>query len=129
MANIRIWVAGTPVPQGSKICVNGRPIEANKNLKAWRKAVTIAAHDARQLQEQTMFDCPVEVELSFRLTPPQKPRWFAPAVKPDVDKLIRAVFDGLTDAKVWADDSRVVSVTASKVYAAEPGVLVEITKL
>jgi Holliday junction resolvase RusA-like endonuclease len=46
------------------------------------------------------------------------------AVKPDVDKLIRAVLDALTDAGVFRDDSRVVQVSATKIYADKPGALI-----
>jgi Holliday junction resolvase RusA-like endonuclease len=34
---------------------------------------------------------------------------------PDLDKLLRATFDALTQARVWEDDSRVVWVQACKV--------------
>lgn len=37
--------------------------------------------------------------------------------KPDLDKLVRAVLDAVTDAKVWVDDAHVVRVVASKEYA------------
>jgi Holliday junction resolvase RusA-like endonuclease len=40
---------------------------------------------------------------------------------PDLDKLIRAVADSLTDAKIYADDSRIVRITAQKVYADHRG--------
>ena len=39
-----------------------------------------------------------------------------PVVKPDLDKLIRALLDGLTGV-AWVDDSQVVSITAQKEYA------------
>jgi Holliday junction resolvase RusA-like endonuclease len=53
-----------------------------------------------------------------------------PTVKPDVDKCIRAVFDGLTDARVWADDGQVVSVHAQQWYADDkPGVRVVVGAL
>ena len=31
-----------------------------------------------------------------------------PATMPDIDKLMRAILDGLTDAQVWLDDGQVV---------------------
>lgn len=40
-----------------------------------------------------------------------------PAKKPDLDKLLRSTLDGLGEAGIWADDSRVVHVRASKAYA------------
>jgi len=39
-----------------------------------------------------------------------------PSKPPDIDKLMRAVLDSLTDAMVWTDDSLVVSVLARKVW-------------
>jgi Holliday junction resolvase RusA-like endonuclease len=37
-------------------------------------------------------------------------------VPPDLDKLTRAVLDGLTRAGVWADDGQVVELRATKCY-------------
>lgn len=42
-----------------------------------------------------------------------------PSVRPDLDKLCRAVLDALTDAGIWHDDSQVCSLSAIKVYADE----------
>src|SRR4029077_3148309 len=36
---------------------------------------------------------------------PGSPRY--PATMPDIDKLLRAIFDALTDAQVWRDDGQV----------------------
>jgi crossover junction endodeoxyribonuclease RusA len=44
---------------------------------------------------------------------------------PDLDKLVRSIFDAMTDAGVWLDDAQVVKVVASKAYVApgdRPGV-------
>jgi len=38
---------------------------------------------------------------------------------PDIDNLIKAVFDGLSKS-AWADDSQIVRVSAKKKYAKEP---------
>ncbi|WPM94370.1 RusA-like Holliday junction resolvase [Arthrobacter phage Cupello] len=74
-----------------------------------------------------VLDCPVRVDLTFYMPRPaghfrqdgtlraSAPKW--PAVKPDIDKLERAVFDAITAAGVWADDSRAVVVAKSKQYA------------
>jgi crossover junction endodeoxyribonuclease RusA len=40
-----------------------------------------------------------------------------PAVKPDIDKLERAVLDGLTAGGAWTDDAQVVSCLTVKDYA------------
>ena len=83
-------------------------------LKAWRRAVSLEADRGVE------FDAPVVVTLGFVLIPPKRPRWLVPAVKPDVDKLVRAVFDGLVDGGLLYDDSRVVELHVTKRYA-NPG--------
>jgi Holliday junction resolvase RusA-like endonuclease len=54
-----------------------------------------------------------------------------PSVMPDLDKLIRAVADSLTDAGIYADDSRIVRINAAKVYADDrgPGALIRVNTL
>lgn len=39
-----------------------------------------------------------------------------PTVKPDIDKLQRALHDALTDSRLIADDSIITTVKATKVY-------------
>jgi Holliday junction resolvase RusA-like endonuclease len=51
--------------------------------------------------------------------------------RPDLDKLIRAVLDGLADILI-PDDAQVVSISASKRYAAEgemPGARIMVRKV
>jgi Holliday junction resolvase RusA-like endonuclease len=55
-----------------------------------------------------------------------------PAVRPDSDKLLRAVLDGLTEAGVWRDDGQVVQGTFIKRYCLDgepPGIQVEVWAL
>ncbi len=125
---VSFFVPGIPRPQGSKRHVgNGRMIESSKYLKAWRQTVTIHAV-AHRLPEAIAG--PVWVALTFvlprptshygtganatrvRPTAPQRP-----TARPDLSKLIRAVEDSLTDARVWADDSQVVRLESAKRYA------------
>jgi len=51
-----------------------------------------------------------------------------PSVAPDLDKLVRAVGDALAIAGVYADDSRIVRISARKVYAQgiEPGASISV---
>lgn len=131
------FVEGTPVPQGSKNAYvrGGRAVlvDANKRLRPWRAAVRVAAEAAVEDAGWETLDGPCHVSLAFTMPLPKRPRWGVPAVKPDIDKLTRAVFDALTDAGVWQDDSRVVSMKATKRYAggdgAIPGVWVEVESL
>lgn len=126
---------GSPASQGSLSAhvVRGRVRVHNASPKtaAWRTVVTAAALTARA-RGWTPFDCPVRVDLEFYMPPPKRPRFRRPATKPDADKLVRAVLDGITDAAVWADDSRVVEIHVRQWYADEmnpPGVIVEVSAL
>jgi crossover junction endodeoxyribonuclease RusA len=124
--DVSFFVAGTPVPQGSKVIARGggktwlRDVNT-KALKDWRRAVAVEADRGVE------FDVPVEVRLSFYLPKPQRPRWRVPAVKPDIDKITRAVLDGLVDGGLLADDSRVVGLKVTKRYADVKPVGVDVT--
>jgi Holliday junction resolvase RusA-like endonuclease len=125
---------GVPVQQGSKSArvFAGRAQLFDQNAKAlhpWRRLVRSAAEAALLLDPQH-FEGPVEVELRFEMPRPKtvKRRW--PSVKPDLDKLTRAVLDSLTDAGVWGDDAQVVRLQAEKTYARElPGVTVHVRSI
>lgn len=130
------FAGGTPVPQGSKNAYvrGGRAVlvDANPRLKAWRAQVRAAAEAAVEDAGWETLDEPCRAYLGFTMPRPKRPRWDVPAVKPDLDKLTRAVFDALTDAGVWKDDSRVVSMEVTKRYEddeAVPGVWVEVESL
>jgi len=112
--------------------------EANKKLPAWRSAVSEAARlaMASDLQWVEPFDKPVKIAITFFMPRPAKPKWVKyPGSKPDLDKLIRSVFDSLTAGKIWLDDSLVVEVHAQKLWTStdtnshpEPGCSVYITE-
>lgn len=126
---IHTFVPGAPVPQGSVDVYRGRVVSVKAPLRKWRdsiRAATLARHEGKPL------DGPLQVHLVFQLTPPKRPRWPLPAVKPDLDKLTRAVFDSLSTTKtlpgVITDDARIVSFTAAKSYHGTPGVMITITQ-
>ncbi len=116
-------VLGEPIPQGSKSATarGGRAVlfEANKKLKPWRETIT------RQVRHQFNGQAfepgePIRARILFTLTKPASVKRLWPTAKPDVDKLTRAIFDGVADAGVFAGDQQIIAVTAFKVYA-EPG--------
>jgi Holliday junction resolvase RusA-like endonuclease len=91
--------------------------EASNYLPAWRASVTRASYDAMRDAGVSPEDRPVfpagtavHVRIMFFMAPEQG----ALTGKPDIDKLVRAVFDPLTTSKVWADDSQVISVWAAQ---------------
>lgn len=127
---LTIHIPGEPKPQGSKKAfVRGKRavlVEANPGLKAWRATIT---HHARKHAGTYTGERPLHVTYRFHLTKPKSVRRWLPWVKPDLDKLLRAVNDGLGDAKIWDDDGRITTITASKQYATHgqhPGVTITI---
>lgn len=128
---ITFLVHGLPVPQGStrSWLVNGKPIitSSAKGLSTWRRLV---ADVAQRFAPDEPWQGPVGIELHFGLPKPKsapKRRRVWPDKRPDLDKLTRAVLDALTYV-VFADDSQVVDIRATKEYGA-PGVVVEIHRV
>lgn len=134
MRDLRIDVPGTPRPQGSlRAFKNGGMAYSNAAvLEPWRMSITSYAREAMASCEWN--PCwpmtePVRVDVLFLVERPAghygtgrnagvlKPNAPSyPSTKPDVDKLARAILDGLTDAGVWRDDSQVVTLHARKRY-------------
>lgn len=115
-----IDVIGTPAPQGSKRHVGkGVMIESSKKVKPWREAVSSAAWAARGAQEP--LDGPLYLHVDFYLPRPASAarRLRTPWKRPDIDKLLRSTFDGITESGLWVDDARVVEVTARKVFVGD----------
>jgi crossover junction endodeoxyribonuclease RusA len=125
---VEFTIPGTAIPQGSKTVFNGRAVEANKKLRPWRKVVTAAATDA--LAGRPGFDTAVTAIIDFYLPRPKTVLRLRPTVKPDLDKLARALGDGLTDSGLIRDDALIVCLSAAKWYADDkPYVRVKIRRL
>lgn len=129
---LRFWVPGLPAPQGSmKGFVRGGRVvmtSANPRVHPWRQGVAVACEEAAdKIPALTPpYGGPVFVGVAFYLPRPASHygktglRPSAPAfpgVKPDLDKLARAVLDGMcSDYNLLTDDSRVVVLQAAKHY-------------
>jgi crossover junction endodeoxyribonuclease RusA len=115
----RMYVVGRPAPQGSKRHVgNGRMVEMSKHVEPWRLAV----RDEARVYFPEPLTGPVSVMIRFYLKAPRvipAEREGRPITTPDLDKLVRSTFDGLTGV-AFVDDAQVVEVIASKHYC-EPG--------
>lgn len=111
-------------------------------LAGWRERIALAAHGAGVPYRE---EGAVEVGVSFRFPRPKSHyRGNGPDGKPilrescaerphvsrpDLDKLVRAVLDGLTGI-AYRDDSQVTVLAASKLYApefGEPGVWIRVS--
>lgn len=120
-------IRGLPVPQGSMTCVGGGPRAgarihnvqpSNKaELKPWRTKIAAAA---KRVVDEYGFvfiaQDPVLVEITFTMERPKSVDRDWPSVAPDIDKLCRAVLDGLTAGEIWADDGQCVELRAVKAY-------------
>jgi Holliday junction resolvase RusA-like endonuclease len=148
---ITIEVRGLPAPQGSKRHVGrGIMVESSKAVGPWREAVR--AETQRTMKALAVpgtpggvpgpLAGPLVVLAEFHLPRPKshyrtgrnadRLRDSAPAFpfgQPDVDKLARAVLDGLTAGGAWIDDAQVVSLGARKTYGLPPGCRIEIEQL
>ena len=117
MAEVSLSVVGDPASQGSHAIMQGRIVQVNsKKHKAWRSAITQEAL-ATLPPNWEPIDEPCELIVIFFMPKPASVKRSLPSVSPDLDKLIRAVGDSLTDSGVVTDDSRIVRISARKVYA------------
>ena len=73
-------------------------------------------------------DKPIAVMVTFYLAEPKTRRRVFPSVRPDVDNYLKALFDGMTQAGIWVDDSIVCDIVASKRYGV-PGISISIAEL
>ena len=119
------FVSGKPVPQGSLKFINGHAIHVRaQDLALWRADI---ANTARKVLVSKA-EGAVEITLTFILLKPKTVKRDEPFVRPALDKLIRAVLDGLTDV-AYLDDQQVTYITANKMYGDNQGVWIRIKDL
>lgn len=118
----KFFVKGRPVPQGSLKFIKGRPIHVRANdLAVWRADIARIA----ELHGNKPVQGGIAVSLNFIFMKPKTSSRLTPWVKPDLDKLIRAVLDGLTGV-AYVDDCQVTQIQASKHYGGQEGVWIGI---
>jgi crossover junction endodeoxyribonuclease RusA len=145
---IRVKVHGIPAPQGSKRHVGkGVMIESSKAVAPWRERVAHETQDVIEAGQQPYDHEPVLVRIMFYLPRPQNhygsrkgvryvkdsaPSRPVTMKKNDIDKLARAVLDGITEGGALRDDGQVASLDVDKYYANEtfpPGAMITIIGL
>lgn len=141
---LTFFVRGKPVPKGS---MNGRVVHSRgrryaqvydqqgKDLKTWQEAIKWAAIAQRRRLADKEGRQAYKIRLLFQFHRPQshtnakgKPTADfrpSPTVKPDIDKLTRAVLDALSGT-IYKDDSQVTAIAARKVYDSQEGVWIQI---
>lgn len=142
---LTFFVAGDPAGQGSmrafKLKGSDQVVTVHSNakkLKPWR---TDIGFEARRAGVRILSGA-VKISLEFQLRRAKKDYRSNGALKPsaplhplakrdDIDKFARAVLDALTNV-AWIDDSQVVQLRASKIYAdaaAPCGVTITVVEL
>lgn len=109
---------GDRCPACKQLLANTFVTSDNPDLKKWREKVTIAAKEQVRTKDLKQYerDTPVRVDLLFVFKRPKSVRdRVHPTVKPDKDKLERAVLDSLTGV-LYADDAQVVQGETAKSY-------------
>ena len=125
---IDFTVTGDPVPQGSVKAFIPKgwtravvTSTSGPKLKSWRHDVAAVAMCCAA-QSRWSADGPMRVVVTFGLARPlsvsakKRPH---PTVRPDLDKLCRALLDALTGV-LWNDDAQVIFLAATKQYQPPP---------
>ena len=119
------FVPGTPAaqPRVRMVRSNGH-VYTPRSADAWKAAVRVAW----RAEPRQPLEGPVRLSLNFFMPRPQyhftsKGALTAGApvrhtVRPDIDNLVKAVMDALTDAGAWHDDCQIVELSTDKLYGA-----------
>lgn len=131
MPAVRVY--GDPIAKGSMKCIGQRgPVKhqvidsKQKQLEPWQDKIT-AAGRALLAKVGAPLSGALTVSVTFTL---ERPKSVPLAQRPypitrasgDVDKLLRAVLDGLTASGIYADDARVIHAEPWKCYPDSPGI-------
>ncbi|OPY34664.1 MAG: Endodeoxyribonuclease RusA [Methanomassiliicoccales archaeon PtaU1.Bin124] len=140
---IDFFVAGEPIPQGSTKSFYIKKLDrvvtthGNRNTERWRQRIATEAQHTNESRGMNFFcddrRCGYQVCLEFVFTKPKSTpkKHNLNTKRPDLDKLIRAVLDGITGVLI-PDDAQVVSISASKSYCCgdeAPGLHISVKRL
>ncbi len=141
--SIDFFVAGEPVPQGSTRSFYIEKLNrvvtthGNRNTERWRQRIAAEAQRCNEDRDATFYcedrNCGYIVKLNFQFSKPKSmpKKRHLNTKRPDLDKLIRAVLDGITGVLI-PDDAQVIGIAASKSYcdgAHQPGLTISVRKM
>lgn len=126
--NLDFFVAGIPKAQPRvKAFVRGghAGVYTPNSAETWKQTVR---SNATVVAPESILTGPIRISLDFFLPRPKahlkrdgslrknQPIWHCK--KPDLDNLIKAVIDAITDTqRIWLDDSQICQISATKSYA------------
>lgn len=114
-----LHVIGTPKAQPRvKGCIRGQhaAIYTPGTANGWKDTIRLAAASlaGRELTS------PIYLQAKIILPRPKARRKdYYVVTKPDIDNLLKAIMDVLSQVRVWHDDAQVVRLEAEKIYQAE----------
>jgi Holliday junction resolvase RusA-like endonuclease len=114
-----LFVRGVPKAQPRPRMTTSGHVYNPDTATAWKELIQASFMQVRK-QAITL---PVHLKVSFFLPRPKRMadeeahRSIPHVHKPDVDNLLKAVMDSMTEAGVWKDDALVFATEAAKWYA------------
>lgn len=135
--HIYFTVLGKAQPQGSikSFMIGGKPrlTSDNTKMKPYRQQVGWSALGARAeagysgLFADKHVAVGVDIKFYFAKPPSISKKRIHVVVKPDIDKICRSSIDAMTGI-LYADDSQIISLTATKEYGIPERVEISVTK-
>lgn len=134
----RTVVHGKPAPKGSLQpflqWVGGKPVarvreDASANFKSWRKLLKQVGASIQLVAGEALREGPLRLHATVTLERPAsvKPAsrwwpWKQSEDHGDVDKLARAIFDGIADSGLFTNDAQICHLEITKCYPDTEGV-------
>ncbi len=137
---MRIIIPGNPIAKARpKFCVRGRQAMAydpQAKLMAEKRAeLSFIAKQDQQEDFEGLFNASLIVRLWFHMPVQENASkvernaklngLIRPAIKPDIDNLIKLVLD-ISNGQLWHDDSQIVELHAYQQYSENPCTIIEI---
>lgn len=117
MNRAQFVVKGHPAPKGSRVFLGGSASkESSDGCKPWVEAIAMSCLGQRP-KGVGLLKPPYKIGLRFVMPRPKGPKYDWPSSDGDLDKLARAVLDGLTQGGLIVDDRHVVQLDCSKEFA------------
>ena len=139
MSTLHFHVPGQPIGKGrpriGKVGAHARMFTPTKTVN-YEGLVAFAAQQAMKgaslfenaCEVKMRIDCQIPASWSQKKQRAAEAGEIRPTTKPDVDNIVKAVFDAINGV-VWKDDVQVVALTLTKRYSMVPGVAVRIDHL
>lgn len=137
MSIVRFTVPGKPVGKGRpRAAKRGKHITLYTPQTTVTYESTVALAASQAMTGRPLIEGPAEVLMTMVLPVPAS--WskrkqadalagqLMPTTKPDMDNVVKAIFDAVNGI-VWTDDVQVVGLRVRKVYGATPGVQVTVS--